>query len=53
MCDHPQLDLAAPHGGGDGIAQRRFEAAQLVGQAQRKIEEAAVDGTQLDGDASA
>jgi hypothetical protein len=46
-----QLDLAAPHLGADQLAQRRLGAAQLVGQAQREIQETAVDRAQLDPDA--
>ena len=33
------------------LAQGRLEAAQVVRQAEAEVEEAAVDGTQLDGHA--
>ena len=43
-----QLDLAALEARREQFAQRRLEAAQLVGQAQREVEKAAVDRADLD-----
>ena len=44
----PALDLAAAEPTGDGLAQHRLEHAQFVGQAQGEVEEARVDGTQVE-----
>ena len=45
---NPAFDLAALQFGRDALAQRGFEPAQLVGQADREVEVAVIDGAQLD-----